>query len=173
MTVSARKTAKKLTVKAVLAEKPPSTQNHSCCVSAQMKRLPITIRVLSVGKTVDRMTTPRVRLGSGVGRRLRSNVAPMEVRNASMSNPAVYKLYKDTDDGRTSRSISVSEDPNGKFALIVTDSYANTATTSAVGDISKGRQSERPEVIPDVDTANQRAKEIHEENVQDGFVDGE
>jgi hypothetical protein len=90
-----------------------------------------------------------------------------------MSNPAVYKLYKDTDDGRTSRSISVSEDPNGQFALIVTDSYANTSATSNVGDISKGRAVGETEVFPDVETANQRAKEIHEENVQDGFVDGE
>jgi hypothetical protein len=117
------------------------------------------------------MTTPKMRLGSAVRRRLKRNAFATEVRRYVLSNPAVYKLYKDADDGRTSRSISISEDPNGKFALIVTDSYINTSTTSNVEDTSKGRAVGETEVFPDVETANQRAKQIYEENLHDGFVD--
>jgi hypothetical protein len=90
-----------------------------------------------------------------------------------MSNPVVYKLHKDTDDGRTSRSISVSEDANGKFALTVTDSYANKAEGSEIDDAPNGHGVGETEVFPDLEIANNRAKEIYEENVHDGFVDGE
>jgi hypothetical protein len=90
-----------------------------------------------------------------------------------MSNPVAYKLHKDTDDGRTSRSISISEDPNGKFALIVTDSYTNNSAGSETDEASKGRGVGATEVFPDIEIANNRAKEIYEENVNDGFVDGE
>jgi hypothetical protein len=72
---SSKKAAKKLTVEAVLAEKLPSAQNHSCCISAQMKRSPTTIRVSSVDRVVARTTTPRVRHGNGAGLRLRSSLS--------------------------------------------------------------------------------------------------
>lgn len=90
-----------------------------------------------------------------------------------MSNLVVYKLHKDTDDGRTSRSISVSEDPNGKFALIVTDSYTNNSAESMTDEASRGRGVGETEVFPGIEIANNRAKEIYEENIHDGFVDGE
>jgi len=91
----------------------------------------------------------------------------------TMSNPVVYKLHKDTDDGRTSRSISVSQDPNGKFALIVTDSYINNSPGSMTDEALQGRGVGETEVFPDIEIANDRAKEIYEENIHDGLVDGE
>jgi hypothetical protein len=88
-----------------------------------------------------------------------------------MTTPAIYKLYKDADDGRTSRTISVSEDLNGKFALIVTDSYRNNSSGNTIDEPPQGRGVGEAELFQDVTTANDRAKEIHAENVFDGFVD--
>jgi hypothetical protein len=70
--MTAQKAAKRLTVRVVSAERPLPTQSHSSCVTAQMKRLLNTIRVLRLVRRVRRTTTPIVRLGNVVGLRLRN-----------------------------------------------------------------------------------------------------
>jgi hypothetical protein len=86
-----------------------------------------------------------------------------------MTNPAVYKLYKDADDGRTNRRISVSEAPDGTFALIVTEIYSNNST-GLEGDVP-ARGVGEAEVFESLEAANERAKVLYEENIHDGFLD--
>jgi len=81
---------------------------------------------------------------------------------------AVYKVYKDIDDGRTDRRVAVSEGTDGSFALIVTESYSNAAQ---IPEAPPPKAVGEAEVHPTLEAANQRAKEIHEENIRDGFID--
>jgi hypothetical protein len=87
-----------------------------------------------------------------------------------MTAPAVYKLYKDADDGRTHRRIAVSEDQEGTFALIVTEDYSNNSAGAELAS-SSGKAVGEAEVFPNLEVANDRAKEIYDENIRDGFLD--
>jgi hypothetical protein len=85
-----------------------------------------------------------------------------------MTTPAVYKVYKDIDDGRTDRRVAVSEATDGTFALIVTETYSNATESS---DGSSAKAVGEAEVHATLEAANLRAKEIHDENIRDGFTD--
>jgi len=85
-----------------------------------------------------------------------------------MFSPAVYKVYKDVDDGRTDRHVAVSECADGNFALIVTETYSNS---SEIPDASSAKAVGETEVHPTLESANLRAKEIYEANIRDGFTD--
>ena len=85
-----------------------------------------------------------------------------------MLTPAVYKVYKDVDDGRTDRHVAVSECTDGTFALIVTETYSNS---SGSPDTSSAKAVGETAVHPNLEGANLRAKEIYEENIRDGFTD--
>jgi|NGEPerStandDraft_6_1074524.scaffolds.fasta_scaffold186816_2 hypothetical protein len=90
-----------------------------------------------------------------------------------MTTAAIYKLYKDTSEGRTHRRIAVTEGTDGTFVLIVTEVYSNNSTDPEGDDpaMSTGKAVGEVEVHPTVEEANARAKEIFDENVEDGFVD--
>jgi hypothetical protein len=83
-----------------------------------------------------------------------------------MTTPAVYKVYKDVDDGRTDRRVAVSEGTDGTYVLIVTEAYSNAALGA---DDSSAKAVGEAEVHPTLEAANQRAAEIHDENIRDGF----